>query len=244
MRNEGSTVKCVLFSFMGLLIAAFAELKFFFIIFIVVAIMAAIMTKNSVKKTVFFVFSGILVIVFSTILSMMYDEFSGFLSFNNLINAIVNPNYATKEDIGRFTAIPIISDRFLTGFFDKLFGIGLGNADTSSLALFNTPFFEDYGSIHYSFMSYSFLYLETGILGLILYVIFFIISYIVALKLYKAKIADELVCQLAMIFSLVCLPFMMYNAALRLEIGYFAFFVIALPLISAGAAQPREEVKI
>lgn len=245
MRNEGSTLKCVLFSFMGLLISALAELKFFFILFIVIAIMAAIMTKNSVKKTLFFVFGAVMIIIFSTILATMYDEFAGFLSIGNLWDAILNPNYATKEDIGRFTAIPIISDRFLPGFFDRLFGMGLGNADTSSLTVFNTPFFEANSSLHYAIFSYSFLYLETGILGLILYSIFFIISLVVALKLYKAKLADGLTCQLSMIFSVTCVAFMFYNVSLRSETAaYLAFFALALPLISARAAKPRKEVKI
>ena len=245
LRNEGSTLKCVLFSFMGLLISAFAELKFFFVLFILIVIMAAVMTKSSVKKAVFFVFGGIMLIIFSTILSMMYDEFAGFLSIGNLWDAMLNPNYASKEDIGRFTAIPIISDRFLPGFFDRLFGMGLGNADTSSLAIFNTPFFAAHSSLHYAIFSYSFLYLETGILGLILYSIFFIISFVVALKLYKAKLADELICQLSMIFSVTCVAFMFYNVSLRSETAaYLAFFALAMPLISARAAKPREEVKI
>ena len=244
MRNEGSTAKCILFSFMGLLISAFAELKFFFILFIVIAVMAAIMTKNPVKKTLFFVFGGILVIVFSTVLSTMYTEFSNFLSFDSVVNAIINPNYATTEDVGRFTAIPTISERFLTGFFDRLFGMGLGNADTSSVALFNTLFFENYSSLHYAIFSYSFLYLETGILGLILYSTFFIISFVVALRLYRAKMADGMICQLSMIFSVICIAFMFYNVALRSEAAYLAFFALALPLISAGAAKPREEIKI
>lgn len=245
MRNEGSTLKCVLFSFMGLLISALTELKFFFILFIVIVIMAAVMTKSSVKKTVFFVFGGIMLLIFSTILSMMYDEFAGFLSIGNLWDAMLNPNYATKEDIGRFTAIPIISERFLPDFFDRLIGMGLGNADTSSLTVFNTPFFEANSSLHYAIFSYSFLYLETGILGLILYTIFFIISFVVALKLYKAELADAMICQLSMIFSVTCIAFMFYNVSLRSETAaYLAFFALALPLISARAARPKEEVKI
>lgn len=247
MRNEGGTAKCLIFSFMGLMASALAELKFFFVLFIVIAIMSAVMTRSSVKKTLFFVLGGVMLIVFSTVLSMMYDEFSDFLSFENLINAIINPTYATKEDIGRFTAIPVISDRFLTGIPDKLFGIGLGNADTSSLAIFNTPFFDAHGALHYSIFSYAFLYLETGILGLILYSIFFIISLVVALRLYRTKTGDELICQLTMIFSIVCFAFMAYNVALRTEMAaYLAFFVLALPLISAGenAARPKEDFRI
>lgn len=245
MRNEGSTAKCLIFSFMALLCSALAELKFFFVLFILIAIMAAVMTKNSVKKTLFFIIGGIMVIIFSTILSLMYDEFAGFLSLGNLWNALLNPNYATKEDVGRLTAIPVISERFLTTIPERLFGMGLGNADSSSLAIFNTPFFAMYNTMHYAFFSYSFLYLEIGILGLILYTIFYIISFVVALRLYKAKKADGMICQLTMIFSWICIAFMFYNIALKSELAsYLAFFVLALPLISSGETKPREEIRI
>lgn len=238
MRNEESTIKCLLYAFMGLLIAALSELKIFFIIFIAIVLLSMLMTKSSVKKTVFFSFCVLMLVVFSSLLSLMYDEFAGFLSLDKLWEALINPNYATKEDIGRFTAIPTISEYFLTDLSDKFFGIGLGNADTSSLDVFNTPFYEMYGSLHYAIFSHSFLYLETGIIGLLVYSSFFVASFVVALKLYKSRKADECVCQLTMIFSVMCVIFMFYNVALRSETAaYFAFFVLALPLISSNAVR-------
>ena len=244
MRNEGSTVKCLTFSFMALLISALSELKFFFVMFIVIVLMATVMTKSSVKKTLFFIFGIIAVIIFSTLLSMLYDEFANFLSVSNLWEAILNPNYATKEDVGRLTAIPVLSERFLPNLWDKLFGIGLGNADSSSIAIFNTPFFDMYGSIHYSFFSYAFLYLETGFIGLLLYALFFIIAFIVALRLYRNKNADEMICQLTMIVAISCFALMFYNIVLKTEMAsYLAFFILALPLISAGDTHPKENAK-
>ena len=244
MRNEESTAKCLFFVFAGLLIAALSELKIFFIMFVIIVLLAMLMTKSSVKKTVFFLVCAVLLTVFSSLLSLMYDEFAGFLSLEKLLDALSNPNYATKEDIGRFTAIPIISKNFLPSLPDKFFGIGLGNADTSSLAVFNTPFYDMYGFLHYAIFSYSFLYLETGIVGLLLYVSFFVASFVVALKLYKSRKADECVCQLTMIFSVMCAIFMFYNVALRSETAaYFAFFVLALPLISSNAVYPSDDIR-
>ena len=53
---------------------------------------------------------------------------------------------------------------------------------------------------------------------------------------YDAEGADELVCQMAMIFSIVCIILMVYSVALRSETAaYLAFFVLALPLISSKA---------
>lgn len=241
MRNEESTLKCLLFSFMGLFVAALSELKIFFIIYIAIIIMATFMTKNSVKKTAFLLVCVVMLVAFSSLLSIMYDEFAGFLSFEKLRDALFNPNYATEEDIGRFTAIPMISEYFLQSSPDRLFGMGIGNADTSSLSIFNTPFYDMYGSLHYAIFSYSFLYLETGLIGLLLYVSFFVASFVISFKLYKSKRADECMCQLSMIFSVICLIFMVYNIALRSESSaYLAFFVLALPLISSKTKRDDE----
>ncbi len=235
MRNEESVKKCVSSTFMGLFVSALAELKVFFVLFIVIILMAAVMTKSSVKKTLYFTVCAILIMLFSSLLTLLYDEFESFLSVEKLTEALFNPNYATDEDIGRFTAIPTISEYFLHSIPDKLFGMGLGNADSSSLAIFNTPFYDMYGYLHYAIFSYSFLYLETGLVGLLLYISFFVASFIVSLKLYIARKADELVCQLAMIFSVMCIVFMFYNIALRIETAaYLAFFVLAMPLISSS----------
>ena len=228
---------------MGLLIAAFAELKFFFIMFIIIVVMASIMTRNSVKKVLFFAFGAVALILFSTLLSSLYDYFTDFMSFEKMWDMLFNPHYASEEDIGRLSAIPVISERFLKTIPERLFGMGLGNADYSSVAIFNTDFFDTYRNTHYMLMMYSFLYIETGILGLILYVSFFIISLGVTLKIYKAKLADEAACQLSIIFGVICYILLIYNVELRKEIGYFAFFVLSLPFISMGVVKHKNELK-
>lgn len=233
MREEESVIKCISITVSSLLIAALAELKFFFIVFIVIIVLAAIMTKSSVQKALFLLFGFFCTIAFSTVLSLLYDEFSEFLSFENLWNALLNPNYATDEDIGRLTAIPVITDNFMPKLSDVLFGLGLGNCDSSSITLFNTPFYDSYYSLHYSYFSYAIWYLETGLIGLLGYISFFVLAFINALKCYRQKCAGSIECQIAMITAVLCCVFMVYNVSLRSEIAYLLFFVLALPLVSA-----------
>jgi hypothetical protein len=233
MRGEESVIKCVLMTVSSLLIAALAELKFFFVVFIVIVILATFMTKSSVQKALFLLFGLFCTVAFSTVLSLLYDEFGEFLSFENLWNALLNPNYATEEDIGRFTAIPVITESFMPKLSDVLFGLGLGNCDASSISLFNTPFYDSYYSLHYSYFSYAILYLETGFVGLLGYTLFFALSFINALKCYRQKCAGSIECQIAMITAVLCCVLMVYNVSLRTEIAYVLFFVLALPLISA-----------
>ena len=233
MRGEGKAIKCFIIAASSLLISAMSELKFFFVIFIIILLLSALMTKQSLKKLLFLIFSAIAIGFFASILSAWYKSFDSFLSFENLLNALVNPNYATDEDIGRFTAIPVISENFLQGFWDKLFGMGLGNADESSLAIFHTPFYDSYHTFHYSYFSYAMMFLETGFWGLVLYISFFIMTTVSSVVVYRKGIGEPMFCQLTTICSIVCIILTFYNSSLRSESAYFMFLILALPFISA-----------
>lgn len=244
MRGEEKTGKCIFVSIASLLVSTLSELKMFFILFILILFMASFMTAHSIKKTLFFAFGAVLVVLFSTLLTVLYKDFTDFLSFDSLIKALTDTGYATDEDIGRFTALPVISQRFLPGFFRKMFGLGLGNCDSSSLSMFNTPFFESHQTVHYSYFSYAFLFLETGFVGLALYASFFVASFFVSRKLKKLEMADEFACQMSIILSVISLILLVYNSSLRMEIGFMLFFVLALPIISANEQRESDDVYI
>lgn len=244
MRGEEKMSKCIFVSVASLLVSTLSELKMFFILFILILFMASFMTAHSIKKTLFFAFGAVLVVLFSTLLAVLYKDFTDFLSFDSLIKALTDTGYATDEDIGRFTALPVISQRFLPGFFRKLFGLGLGNCDSSSLSMFNTPFFESHQTVHYSYFSYAFLFLETGFVGLALYASFFVASFFVSRKLKKLEMADEFACQMSIILSVISLILLVYNSSLRMEIGFMLFFVLALPIISANEQRESDDVYI
>ena len=244
MRGEEKMSKCIFVSVVSLLVSTLSELKMFFILFVLILFMASFMTAHSIKKTLFFAFGAVLVVLFSTLLTVLYKDFTDFLSFDSLIKALTDTGYATDEDIGRFTALPVISQRFLPGFFRKLFGLGLGNCDSSSLSMFNTPFFESHQTVHYSYFSYAFLFLETGFVGLALYASFFVASFFVSRKLKKLEMADEFACQMSIILSVISLILLVYNSSLRMEIGFMLFFVLALPIISANEQRESDDVYI
>lgn len=244
MRGEEKMSKCIFVSVASLLVSTLSELKMFFILFILILFMASFMTAHSIKKTLFFALGAVLVVLFGTLLTVLYKDFTDFLSFDSLIKALTDTGYATDEDIGRFTALPVISQRFLPGFFKKLFGLGLGNCDSSSLSMFNTQFFESHQTVHYSYFSYAFLFLETGFVGLALYASFFVASFFVSRKLKKLEMADEFACQMSIILSVISLILLVYNSSLRMEIGFMLFFVLALPIISANEQRESDDVYI
>lgn len=243
MGKEQNAVKCFTKCGVSLLIAAMAELKFFFILFLVILIFSAVMTKFSFRKVVLLIVAAALLMGSSLLLPVFFGE-NRALTFENIIETITATNYSTAKDLGRFTAIPTISRNFLTGFFDKLFGMGLGNCDTSSFAICNSQFYRSHSYLNYNWFSSAFLFLETGYIGLFSYLMFYVICYFLARHHMKQGKANPLFCRMSMLMSLLCIVMVFYNSSLRTEAAYMSFFILAMPFagVSDGETTGRPSV--
>ena len=237
MQGEERALSCFAKSGTALVISALAELKFFFFIFVLILIMSMILTSFSFRKVLIVIVGALLLSVTTILLEANYGYFEGFLSLENLLRIFTQRNYASASDIGRFTAIPVLSEKFLPAFWDRMFGLGLGNCDVSSISLFHTAFYDIYVDLHYSIFSYAFMFLENGYVGLILYFSFFVLCFFTACSQLKKRTGNTLHCQMAIIISVICLILAFYNSSLRTEAGYMIYFVLALPLIKREPAE-------
>ena len=242
MNGKETVLACGLKCGASLLISALAELKVFFFIFIFILIVSAAITEFSARKATLMIIVSILLMVASTLLVALFENFENFFSLDFLIKELFRENYASDEDMGRFTSVPIICKRFLTTPFDQLFGMGLGNCDTSTIPLFNTAFYDRYVDLHYSIFSISFMFIETGWIGLTLYISFFVACFIFAFKSYKQKRGNLLFNQIGIIMSLLCFVLLFYNSSLRTEAGYMIYFALSLPFIAQMNADTNESM--
>lgn len=232
MNAKISTVQCFAFCASSLLVAALAEIKFFFVICAIIVVIAAVLTRFSWQKVLLVCGVFFLISVIGSILPVIFGASSN-ISIERIIRLITSKSYATDRDLGRFTAIPIISRRFLTEFHERLFGLGLGNCDTSTFEICNTPFFKAHQSLHYDWFSSAFVYLEMGFIGLIANIGFFGGCSVRAFNNLKNNIGNTVINQFSLIVAIVCIAFFFYNSSLRSEVGYMAYFVLALPYVFA-----------
>ena len=217
----------------ALIIVSLAELKFFYIEIIVIVCAAVLITDFTWRK-LFIIFITFVGVAFGIIiLTSVFPQFANYFVIDSMIASLSSDKgYTNSQDINRLTALPIISKNILTEFHEKIFGLGLGNCDLSSIELLNTPFYNEYSQLNYNWFSVSFLFLETGYIGLLIFILFYIICFILCLKMCKSGTAGKDFCHLAMIMCIICILSVMYNSALRLEIAYVVYFVLALPFIS------------
>ena len=211
------------------LLAILAELKFFIVIFVLILIIATRVTRFSIKKVAMVLVLILLIGIAGPLYQMLFDSE---LSIKTFLAHFTFEHYSSAEDVGRFTAIPQISETIHKDWLSKLFGLGLGNCDTSSFAICNTPFFQSHQEMNYIWFSSACWFLETGFVGLVFYLAFFVICFINAVKQTKNKGPNLIYAQITIIVSVVCVLLTFYNSSLRSEIGYLAFFTLALPFIN------------
>ncbi len=231
MNGKEKAVRCFFKIGVSLVIAAMAELKFYFVLFVIILVFSAMFTRFSFRKVVLVAAAAGVLMLSGLLLPILFGE-SRALSLENIIEIMTAKNYATAKDLGRFTAIPVIRRDYLTTVFERLFGMGLGNCDTSSFDICNSEFYRSHSYLNYNWFSSAMLFLETGYIGLFAYLSFFVICFVQARKNMKQKTSDELFCQIAMIMSVMCFIMVFYNSSLRTENAYVAFFPLALPFVN------------
>ena len=233
LQKKEKTWVCVLKCAAALLVAALAELKFFFVEFVIIAVLAVLFTDFTWRKLLVVVGGAVLVSLGSFLLAMVFPSFAGFLSIDVLWDmATSDKGYTSSGDLNRLNAIPQINKLWLKNWSQRLFGLGLGNCETSSMTFLNTPFYQEHGWRHYTWLSYAFMYLECGWIGLIFYFGFFGWVFLKARKiaLYMTGM-EKSYCLLTAIISICCMITAIYNSSLRTEAGYMAYFILAIPFV-------------
>ena len=217
-------------------ISAYAELKAFFLYFVVMLVLYGLLSKNKVKASVVLLVGLLGAFVGIQILIRFFPQFANFFTVEKIIEQFTNKNasYTFREglDIGRSSIFykldPIIVN--WGGNSARWFGLGLGNGDySSSFSFLNSSFYNAYPRSNYVNFSLSFLFVELGYLGTIAYVSMYFVLEITAMKNY---VDDKRSQTLFGVFApVLCFFLLYYNCSLRTNYAYVVFSV--LPIIYA-----------
>jgi hypothetical protein len=198
---------------------------------VVIVVLAVLFTSFSWRKLWIILGSIAIILAGAAVLAVIFPHLAGFLSLDFFWDvATSSKGYTGIGDVNRLNFYSVVNERFLRNWGQRLFGLGLGNCERSGFALLQTPFFDRFESSHYYWMSTSFTYVETGLIGLILYFGFF---FLVFRRVWQIErhCAESLkpYCRLARITAIMCMIISVYNASLRAEGAYMAYFVLAAP---------------
>ena len=222
--GEESAWRCLGKCAASLLIAAMAELKFFFVLFLLILVLALPASAWSWRK-VGLILGGILCAVAGAVLlTLLFPRFAGWFSLSWFWKtAAAGSGYTDSGDLNRLSAISRINGLFFRNALQRIFGLGLGACDTSGFSFLNTPFYQTYGWLHYNWMSHSFWYLEMGWTGLA----FFFGTFLLIIRFA----GNSFYGRQSRILATCCLLVGIYNASLRTEMAYLMYTVLALPFV-------------
>ncbi|MDK0554237.1 hypothetical protein P6P37_15890 [Clostridium perfringens] len=232
LNKKETLAKCITKCSMALVISAFAELKFFFVEFIIIVILAILVTKFTWRKIAIIIVTIIGVSLGISLLIHIFPNFKEVMSIQGLLeSASSDKGYTASGDMNRLTFIQVSNKLFLKSYIIRIFGLGLGNCDHSTFDFLSTPFYKAYNLLHYDWLSTAYIYLEMGIIGLIFFLGFFVIIYLVIASRIKENSINIEYAQLAQIISVMCIIIAIYNSTLRTEAAYMLYFILAIPFL-------------
>lgn len=217
--------KRLLLFFLGLnlVIATLTEIKAYYIeIIIILAVFATPYLRKITKKQLIIggcvLFGGIWALLF--LVHLLYKIYPWMEGTMSSISALIKAG-SSNESIGDIGRVTFLSDTYKKIFhydlIDTIMGVGIGSANLNGgmTKLANT-----YADLtHYSWISSSYILIENGIVGLLLY----IYSFFILISGSKKKET-----RMFAIASFVLAVFLiLYNETFRTEAGYIMFLLIS-----------------
>lgn len=230
---KASLLKLVAILLLCCLVMAVAELKVFFLELPVIVLLAIPLSRVSWRSVLLL---AVMVLGVVVGLSAIQFFFSGsgidFFTSDAILTYMGDGGYTGTGDLSRMNAVSRITNMFfLRDPLKLLFGMGLGNCSYSSFAALTSWFYNHFSYLHYVWFSDAYVYLETGLIGLVLYEAFFVLVFVISrLKRYRdpeLRMAIDCVS----IVALMAMLLSVYNSSMTVESGYLAYLVLAVPFV-------------
>lgn len=231
MYKKSSLLNVILVFGSSIYMAILSELKIMFIELVIIVILAILMSGN-ISKIVGIFITGILGIYYGGIvISIVNPEILRIISsLENMVDYGTRVDYGNGDiRIARMSAISQVNEYFFKGDLKKeLFGYGFGACEESvSFPFCNSSFADKYSYLGYRNLTTSMNYLETGALGLVMFLVSFVMMIIIAQKAKKILGEKIYIATYVQIVVFVSILNFAYNSSIRRMIAYVTFFVIA-----------------
>lgn len=208
----------------ALVIAAVAELRFYFFEFIFIIVISLLINRPNRRLVLVGIISIVGIYVGLSIFNELFpDKYEVFTDLSIAIATADNSNIQTGYGVSRINAFSQLSDwYFRNDLFLNLFGMGFGSATQSSIEFFTSQFYSIYGiANHYHYLQSAYIFLQTGYIGVVAYSVLSIIPAYTAIK--ETAILERVAPWMRAFTVTICLLFIancMYNNTAH---TYYAF---------------------
>ena len=197
--------------------------------FVVLIVIGVLITRFSWKKVCIVAVGAAALFIGYKVFISVFPE-SDFSIYGMFEYASTSKGYTSSGDLNRLNFISTINNDILPTLNKQLFGLGLGNCDyASGIDVLTTSFYNKFEWMHYEWLSTTFMYLESGLIGLILFFGFYVATFINSLRMKKKNKSNNVFCQIAALCAIAAILNGIYNCSLRQEAGYMIYFMLAIP---------------
>lgn len=232
IRKEDKLWKLIFVALSGLYIAVVEEEKFIFIEFAGIIAYYFVSTGLNFTKVLIMVGSVIAAIIALPILNSVngQDSMEMLTSWDNFIGYATMVGYG--YELPRLGSSVIISAKFFGDSLQDFFGLGLGMCeDASTISFINTAFYQQWSWLHYMWFTFQIQFMQTGWVGIILYIAFFASVLVVNFK-NRASMPEKYkyFADFSVAMSFIAIAVIWYSSSTRGQAGNFVFFAIAIGL--------------
>lgn len=228
------------------LVAAVAEIKFFYLELPVILIIVLLITRPTRRTVAAILIAAFALAVGAYVLGqLMPDKFRQLMDISALYAEADNTVIETGYGISRIHAFSQIDGLF---FHDdlalKLFGLGFGSATGSSSGLFLSPLYRMYGYLNYDYLQLPTMYIQTGYIGVVLYSLVIAVSLLWAVKdkvayRQKANWVVPFAASIVVLFYLNCF----YMSTMRTQFAVLWAIVLSAPFLASKTFKEPDNLK-
>lgn len=229
IRHEEPFRKCVFVLLSCFTIAVLQEEKFILAEIAIVVLYQAIIGKKNFKNLmIIIIFVMALPIVITKIGDINGEYASESLSSTTSINENLT-DAGAGYGFPRVGSLPLISAMFFHNTQEELLGLGCGICENTTLSFADTYFIERYGHLNYYQYPIQLTFLQTGLIGVILYVGFFVSLLVYNIKRrFFAEEQYKTTYDLAVMINIICIALIWYNQTLKWYYAIMPFLFLSL----------------
>lgn len=215
-----------------------ADLKVFYFLFVIEAIVIMLQNKIGIRTIILFAIGSVLAVAIYFVCLSIYNS-QNIFDINYIMYYLTESSYSySTTSINRTDGIAIINRVFNFTNEQKLFGLGLGAGEYNSF--FSGDIYNKYGNMHYIWFLYAWIYLENGIVGLVLF-LFLLVLLLIFISKHKRDKEDP-ISRIACAMLVVAFILVFYNPSLRNDSGYLFYTIIGIAIKKCLETENEYEV--
>ena len=210
-------------------IATLAELKIFYIEFIIIVALSVFLSKPSFRNGLIIVGSIFGVVFALRLLAQLFPLHYAVLTSSSNILSYFDAAGTGGYNISRMHAFQDINNMFFhNNPLRNLFGFGFGSCEYSSVPIFISDFYKQNSTLNYRIFSHSMIFLETGYVGFIGFIIILVYPIIFIIRYAKKYNIEKLYSNVVFISVMILIISLWYNNSIKIEYAYMAYCILAI----------------